>query len=99
MMQLWSVQVRIINNYLSDIYRQNGNVKETERLEKESRTITQIADHDPLNKGLREILPGITVVYPDEKIGVLNIHQKQSYKPDHRRNSAAGRGRLSGCGL
>ena len=88
MMQLWSAQVRIINNYLSVIYRRNGDEKEAEHLEEESRTITQIADHDPLNKGVREILPGITVVYPDEEIGKPNIHQKQSYKPDHRRNSA-----------
>ena len=88
LMQLWSAQVRMINNYLSDIYRQNGDVKKAECLEEEARTITQIADYDPLNQGVREILPGITVVYPDEEIGAPNTQKKRRYKPDYRRNSA-----------
>ena len=88
MQQLWSAQVRIINNYLAGIYHQNGKVKEAEMLEEESGTLTHIADPDPLNQGIREILPGITIIYPDEVIGEPDTSQKRSYKPDHRRNSA-----------
>ncbi|MCM1230864.1 MAG: hypothetical protein NC489_12085 [Ruminococcus flavefaciens] len=88
LMQLWSAQVRIINNYLSDIYYQNGDVKKAECLDEEARIITQIADNDPLNQGIREILPGITIVYPDEEIGEPNTQTKCRYKPDYRRNSA-----------
>lgn len=80
--------MRIINNYLAALYRQNGNIEKAESLEEESRIITQIADHDPLNQGVREILPGITIVYPGEEIGAPDTLRKRSYKPDYRRNSA-----------
>lgn len=85
--QLWSQEVRIINNYLANIYRNNCDTGKAELLQEDSKLIAHIADPDPQNKGIREIIPGITIIYPDEIDGQKES-KKKSYKPDYRRNSA-----------
>lgn len=64
--QSWSDRVRVINNYLSLIYRSSGNIKAAEELEKESRLISHISDPDPQHKGQKELVEGITLTWPDE---------------------------------
>ena len=64
--QSWSDRVRVINNYLSLIYRSSGNIKAAEELEKESRLISHISDPDPQHKGQKELVEGITLIWPDE---------------------------------
>lgn len=86
--QSWSSVVRIINNYLSDIYRRTGKIKAAEGLEHESGIITHMADPDPKNKGKAEVVPGITVIWPDQLEPSSENNKKHSYKPDYRRNTA-----------
>ncbi len=88
MTQLWSEKVRIINSYLAAIYRRNGDTEKASALEKEVGTVTQMDDPDPLNRGNRELVPGISIIMPDEEPGRSHPHQKRPYKPDYRRNSA-----------
>ncbi|MBQ2726479.1 MAG: DUF4062 domain-containing protein [Clostridia bacterium] len=85
--QSWSSIVRIINNYLSHIYRKRGDIRSAEKLEAESKKLTHISDPDPQRRGNREIVPGITVVWPDDPDGGKRTG-KRPYKPDLRRNSA-----------
>lgn len=89
--QSWSDKVRVINNYLSHIYRKRGDVAAAEALEAESKSITHISDPDPHRKGENQLVPGITIIRPDEfdkdKVRKETI-KKQPYKPDLRRNSA-----------
>lgn len=86
--QSWSDRVRVINNYLSLIYRKNGNIKAAEELEKESKLISHISDPDPQHKGQNELVGGITVIWPDEIEKTGDSIKKRRYKPDLRRNSA-----------
>ena len=91
--QSWSDRVRVINNYLSIIYRNGGNIKAAEELEKESKLISHISDPDPQHKGQKELVGGITVIWPDEiEYKGVSI-RKRRYKPDLRRNSALQIGR------
>lgn len=89
--QSWSIRVRVINNYLSQIFRKKGNVQAAEELEAESRKLTHMSDPDPQRKGNKEIVPGISIVWPDEldneECGKQRV-RKRAYKPDLRRNSA-----------
>lgn len=82
--QSWSYTVRIINNYLSEIYRQKGEKEKAHLLMQESMTLTHISDPDPLEQGIHEIVPGITIFYPDEE----EPQKRHPYAPDYRRNSA-----------
>lgn len=86
--QSWSDRVRVINNYLSLIYRSSGNIKAAEELEKESKLISHISDPDPQHKGQKELVEGITVIWPDEIEKNEDSIRKRRYKPDLRRNSA-----------
>ena len=86
--QSWSDRVRVINNYLSIIYRGSGNTKAAEELEKESKLITHISDPDPQHKGQKELVEGITMIWPDEIENKGDSIRKRRYKPDLRRNSA-----------
>ena len=91
--QSWSDRVRVINNYLSIIYRNGGNIKAAEELEKESKLISHISDPDPQHKGQKELVGGITVIWPDEIENKGVSIRKRRYKPDLRRNSALQIGR------
>lgn len=84
----WSNRVRVINNYLSLIYRQKGNIKAAEELEKEANLISHISDPDPQHKEQNELVGGITMVWPDEFSKTGERIKKRRYKPDLRRNSA-----------
>ena len=86
--QSWSDRVRVINNYLSLIYRKNGDIKTAEKLEKESKLISHISDPDPQHKGQNELVGGITVIWPDGLDKTGDSIKKRRYKPDLRRNSA-----------
>lgn len=91
--QSWSDRVRVINNYLSNIYRNAGNIKAAEELENESKLIAHISDPDPQHKGQKELVEGITVIWPDEIENDGVSIRKRRYKPDLRRNSALQIGR------
>ena len=89
--QSWSNRVRVINNYLSQIYRKRGDIQAAENLEAESKKLTHISDPDPQRRGNKEIVPGITIMWPDEldeSADGVKITKKRAYKPDLRRNSA-----------
>ena len=89
--QSWSSRVRVINNYLSQIYRDRGNIQAAEALEAESKKLTHISDPDPQGKGNKEILPGITIIWAEEledNAEEKESVEKRAYKPDARRNSA-----------
>lgn len=89
--QSWSATVRVINNYLSHIYRERGDEQAADELEAESRKITHMSDPDPQHKGNKEIAPGIKIIWPDELDGddvKEKAVRKRAYKPDLRRNSA-----------
>lgn len=89
--QSWSSRVRVINNYLSQIYRKRGDIQAAETLEAESKMLTHISDPDPQRKGNKEIVPGITIMWPDEldaSTDGAKTAKKRAYKPDLRRNSA-----------
>lgn len=89
--QSWSNRVRVINNYLSQIYRKRGDIQAAENLEAESKKLIHISDPDPQRRGNKEIVPGITIMWPDEldaSADGVKITKKRAYKPDLRRNSA-----------
>lgn len=86
--QSWSDIVRIINNYLSQIYHRKGNINAAENLEKDSSLISHISDPDPQHQGRNELVSGITVIWPDEIDKKGKDIKKRRYKPDLRRNSA-----------
>lgn len=87
--QSWSNQVRVINNYLAQIYREKGDVATAEKLENESKTLAHISDSDPQRKGMNELVHGITMIWPDEMdTSIEQTAKKRPYRPDMRRNSA-----------
>lgn len=85
--QSWSAEVRVINNYLADLYRKKGEIQKAEKLEAESENITHMVDPDPQHKGRNKITPYITIIWPDE-LEDEKTTKKRTYRPDLRRNSA-----------
>lgn len=89
--QSWSPRVRVINNYLAQIYRKRGDIQSAAALEDEAKRLTHISDPDPKNKGITEVAPGVSVLWPEdlepdkERSGT---RKKRTYMPDMRRNSA-----------
>jgi tetratricopeptide (TPR) repeat protein len=86
--QSWSITVRVINNYLASIYHKRGDTQAAEALEKESKTLTHIADPNPQGKGRAEVASGIQIIWPDALNGDPEATKKRPYDPQFRRNSA-----------
>lgn len=90
--QSWSNEVRIINNYLADIARRQGNIQMSKLLEQQAELITQTADPDPLNEGNTKVNSYLSIILPNQLDDFQNerktLFPKRRYKPDYRRNSA-----------
>lgn len=89
--QSWSQIVRVINSYLSQIYRRRGDDQAAAALEDEAKQLTHIADPDPRDEGATEVTSGISIYWPEEFDAGKEAgkpRKKHAYPPDLRRNSA-----------
>ncbi len=80
----WTNIIRVIDNYLVQIYKAEGNLEKAAKFEEESKRITGMSDPNPFHTGQNKINAYTTIEWPDKQEG----QQKHSYMPEYRRNSA-----------
>lgn len=87
----YSDYVRIIDQYLGDIYQKTGQTEKARELLEASQKLTKMLDPNPENKDKVQLNEWATLYSPDyfdEKKGEEKPKKKQPYKPDYRRNTA-----------